>query len=693
MFTEEIVQHYPTCKVTILMKGKNTMKKSISIILAVLMLVSCIPMFASAAEQITLTDDNVVTYPTAEGSIYAGQKIGDYITLAGGEVRYDLDGSGTLDEGETVAGKFDIVDEDKEIIITTAGKSVTIKFIPDDIAAYTEIAITKKISVKGNGRPVTIVEYPTYGEIEPGAKLRTLTFTGGKVIDNETQEEVAIRMWRWKNQTTVVNESGYYPVNLYFTDNNNYSTVSSLSFYVRIVGDTSEAKIPTSITEIPTPSTTTVKVGDSLKEITFTGGKAVDINGNEVSGSYSVKVDAFTAVGERSTYVVFNPDDSKYASSEAVITFTVETGSYKFFDKDGYETTPVYTILYGTKIGDDNITIDTIIGQTGCYLNAKSKYAYYAPDGQNYIISGALYGTILPVGEHTFYVKVKPSGYTINQTPPYEATTLAFIIKVEPVTMSVTNVSHSGFNNELTVTADKAGVSGTADIYIDGELIGDDISFADNSDKTKAIAKTEWSPEEKVNKEYTVKVVYNPIENDPVSMEDYEGTFRTNLPFTVYKDGLFTMYYGKDTVSGDSYSPAWEGSTRIQCVVPYEYQADFITWYITDEDGNELDIEIYGIEKTQGTGAQVGTLVETKVEAELSDTTIYFDMPNCNVRVSYKTQSMLDEEAKQEAIDNCDCLCHYTNPIAEFIWKIISFFMNLFGIDKPCNCGYPHIVK
>lgn len=289
------------------------------------MVVSCVPIFASAAEQITLTDDNVVTYPTAEGSIYAGQKIGDYITLAGGEVRYDLDGSGTLDEGETVAGKFDIVDEDKEIIITTKGKSLTIKFIPDDIAAYTEIAITKKISVMGNGRPVTIVEYPTYGEIEPGAKLRTLTFTGGK---------------------------------------------------------------------------------------------AVDINGNEVSGSYSVKVDAFTAVGERSTYVVFNPDDSKYASSEAVITFTVETGSYKFFDKDGYETTPVYTILYGTKIGDDNITIDTIIGQTGCYLNATSKYSYDAPDGQNYIISGALYGTILPVGEHTFYVKVKPSGYTINQTPP-----------------------------------------------------------------------------------------------------------------------------------------------------------------------------------------------------------------------------------------------------------------------------------
>lgn len=691
MNNAEIAQNLMPLRGKSIMKGKINMKKTLSIILALLMVVSCVPIFASAAEQITLTYENVFTHPTLVGSIYAGQIIGDYISLTGGEVRYDADGSGTLDENETVAGKFEITQASKEAVMTPNDKEITIIFTPDDTETYTEITYSR-ISIPGAGRPITIVEYPTIEEIEPGAKLRTLKFTGGRIIDNETQQDVEVRTWRWKNQTATINESGYQIATAYFTDTTLYKNVQ-ISLYVRIKGDTTEPKIPTSITEIPTPSTTTVKVGDSLKEITFTGGKAVDINGNEVSGSYSVKADAFTAVGERSTYVVFNPDDSKYASSEAVITFTVEAGSYKFFDKDGYETTPVYTILYGTKIGDNNITIDTIIGQTGCYLNAKSKYAYEAPDGQNYIISGALYGTILPVGEHTFYVKVKPLGYTINETPPYEATTLAFIIKVEPVTMNITNVSHSGFNNELTVTADKAGVSGTADIYIDGELIGDDISFADNSDKTKAIAKTEWTPDAKINKEYTVKVVYNPIENDPVSMEDYEGTFRTNLPFTVYKDGFFTMYQGKNHVTGDSYSPALEGSTRIQCTVPYEQQADFITWYITDEDGNELDIEIYGIEKRQGTGEQIGTLVETKVAAELSDTTIYFDMPNGNVRVSYKTQAMLDEEAKQEAIDNCECLCHYTNPVAEFIWKVISFFMNLFGIEKDCACGYPHEVK
>ena len=62
MNIEEIVQHYPTCKVTNFKKGKNTMKKSISIILAVLMLAACIPMFASAAT-ITLSSSNVEIIP------------------------------------------------------------------------------------------------------------------------------------------------------------------------------------------------------------------------------------------------------------------------------------------------------------------------------------------------------------------------------------------------------------------------------------------------------------------------------------------------------------------------------------------------------------------------------------------------------------------------------------------------------
>ncbi|MBE6791727.1 MAG: hypothetical protein E7535_11160 [Ruminococcaceae bacterium] len=683
------------------------MKKSISIILAVLMLVSCIPMFASAADPVALTTANITEYPVAnlinESGAFVGMTVGESVALSGGEVRYDSNGDGTLSDDEIVPGTFSIADPDTVPNISgDTNNRVSIKFTPDDEALFTGFESARDRNVQYYVQKTTPVfvdandTIPVATEVEAGAYLADSILSGAAVTNpyNANEPKILTKTWTWDTSVntpkkTVVNESGYYKARFLCPG---YVTLTAWVL-VRVKGDTSEVKIGTSIEELPTVNEV-LKAGTHLSDVTLTGGKAVSMYGETISGTFSFENPfMLNQALTRSVNIVFTPDDNKYKPATSSIRITVEQGEYKFLDKDGKETVPVYTILYGTKIGDNNITIDTIIGQTGCYLNTTSKYSYDAPDGQNYIISDALYGTILPVGEHTFYVKVKPLGYTINETPPYEATTLAFIIKVEPVTMSVTNVSHSGFNNELTVTADKAGVSGTADIYIDGELIGDDISFADNSDKTKAIAKTEWAPEEKVNKEYTVKVVYNPIENDPVSMEDYEGTFRTNLPFTVYKDGFFTMYQGKNQVTGDSYSPAWEGITRIQCVVPYEQQSDFITWYITDEDGNELDIEIYGIEKTQGTGTQVGTLVETKVEAELTDTTIYFDMPNGNVRVSYKTQSMIDEEAKQEAIDNCNCLCHYTNPIAEFIWKIISFFMNLFGIDKPCYCGYPHIVK
>ena len=555
--------------------------------------------------------------------------------------------------------------------------TITVKYE----SPVTNDTFTCEVAINVYAKPVAVIsEAPTADTtgIKPGMKASALTLTGGKAVKEGTDIEVTGTFTVKDPEKNLF--AGTNKIDVIFTpaDLDNYDGSEG----------TATVEVASLIVTLPTIDATNVYAGEKVSKLILSGGEATE------EGTFVfIYPDRILSPGSNSVSVKFIPaaEGAEYYETKSILVKISK--EYRFLDKDGNVTTPVYTILYGTKIGDSNITIDTIIGQTGCYLNAKSKYAYEAPDGQNYIISGALYGTILPVGEHTFYVKVRPSGYTINETPPYEVTTLAFIIKVEPVTMSVTNVSHSGLKKELSVTVDSVGISGTADIYIDGKLIGDDITFADNSDNTKAVAKTEWTPEEKVNKEYTVKVVYNPIENDPVSMEDYEGTFRTNLPFTVYKDGLFTMYQGKNQVTGNSYSPAYEGITRIQCTVPYEQQADFITWYITDEDGNELDIEVYGIEKTQGTGIQAGTLVETKVEAELSDTTIYFDMPNCNVRVSYKTQSMIDEEAKQEAIDNCNCLCHYTNPIAEFIWKIISFFMNLFGIDEPCNCGYPHIVK
>ncbi len=38
----------------------------------------------------------------------------------------------------------------------------------------------------------------------------------------------------------------------------------------------------------------------------------------------------------------------------------------------------------------------------------------------------------------------------------------------------------------------------------------------------------------------------------------------------------------------------------------------------------------------------------------------------------------------------CNCLCHNSNGIAKTIWKFITFFCKLFGMNQECKCGIAH---
>ena len=346
----------------------------------------------------------------------------------------------------------------------------------------------------------------------------------------------------------------------------------------------------------------------------------------------------------------------------------------------------VYTITYGTKLSDSNTNIPTILAQTGCTLNATSKYSYRGPEGQDYIISDAFGGTVFPVGEHIFKVRVMNHGYTIYDDPPYINTELQFIIKVEPVEMHVRSFYYNSSSEQIAVTIDNVGAKGTLDVYVDGVLIADDIATTTYGMDNFRTAKIDgWKPtvsDTEYNRDYSVKVVYNPVDADPVSMKDYEGTFRTKISIPVTAPENITSI-------GDAYTDG----ARVECYCPnYVADAGFVQWYFTDVNGNELDLELFDIVTEWDPDKREFIEVGTK-EAAATEKRVYFTMPNFPVVVSYKTQAMLDEEAKQEAIDNCNCICHHNNPVSQFIWKIISFFMNLFGIDKPCDCGYPHGTK
>ncbi|MBE6747281.1 MAG: hypothetical protein E7558_07510, partial [Ruminococcaceae bacterium] len=64
-------------------------KKLLSLLLAVMMILSVVPMVASAAP-IVLTEDNIAVWPTFEGEMFYGQKLneGD-LQIVGGVVTLD----------------------------------------------------------------------------------------------------------------------------------------------------------------------------------------------------------------------------------------------------------------------------------------------------------------------------------------------------------------------------------------------------------------------------------------------------------------------------------------------------------------------------------------------------------------------------------------------------------------------------
>ena len=177
-----------------LMKGKINMKKTLSIILAALMLISAIPLFASAAT-ISLSRSNVVVIPpTASVSeISYGAGLAD-ITVSGGTLWY-------VDEEENrteVKGYFDIRNKTTLNPTTTGEYNLPLVFYPEDTETYGEVSgslnyitMKKKIvsgewpSVYIRGAYTEIVTPPAF-TCDAGDSLAyypNYTKTGGKVVD------------------------------------------------------------------------------------------------------------------------------------------------------------------------------------------------------------------------------------------------------------------------------------------------------------------------------------------------------------------------------------------------------------------------------------------------------------------------------------------------------------------------------
>ncbi len=281
-------------------------RKLMSLLLALMMFLSVMPFYASAAEPIALTEANVTVWPTANGEIFYGQKLSDGITLSGGEVQYD---------GTVVAGHFEFIDSD--FYPTSGGVNIAaLKFIPDDLGSYAGFEIEYAWDVIYNVNPVTPVlvdenSPPVATEVEAGARLSTSTISGGEIKNPITGEVITDAVWKWESSRTKVNESGYYPARATVPSSNGGYNPLTVNIYVRIAGDIPE----TAIAEYPTVPELTYNPNVTWADIELTGGKAV-VKGTEteIEGSFTIK--NLTAVpNAKSTEltIVFAPANAEEA--------------------------------------------------------------------------------------------------------------------------------------------------------------------------------------------------------------------------------------------------------------------------------------------------------------------------------------------------------------------------------------------
>lgn len=548
-------------------------KKLLSILLALMMMLSVVPMYASAADPITLTEANVTVWPTVSGEIYYGQKINEGITLSGGEVQYD---------GTVVAGHFEFIDPDARPSLGVA----SLKFVPDDTTKYSGFEVeyawdvmftinkTTPVLVDANNPPVAT-------EVEAGAKLSTSTLSGGQICNPYYPEESSALAgnWKWSKGTTIVNESGWYEARITVT---NYNRITQM-VYVRIAGEIPE----TTITEAPTVPTDLKYDGvTTWGDIPLEGGKAeLKVEGTAIEGTFAVTDFWKTRTVNPGSYeidVVFTPTDPEAALPYSLkIPVTVNPAPIKFVDENGDEIVPEITVPYGTKLTDGNMKY--YISQAGCTAVAGNDGCWYdGTDEDGYIFGTSASGEAPEVGTHYYEFIARPYT-TVGVTSNYAETVLKLKVTVTPVEaeMKLDTSAIKGTDGlELWVwnkdTSSAARPEGTFTVYLDGAVYKDNVKYGEHFT---------WQPAE--SKTYEFKATYTPTENDPFTIAD----------FTMSRDIKLTRKLTASENILKGYGDFKYGTTvEISANLTAE---NFAGWKITDAKGNEVTLD--GVDNSKTT--------------------------------------------------------------------------------------------
>ncbi|MBR2893733.1 MAG: hypothetical protein IKB94_07755 [Clostridia bacterium] len=510
-------------------------KKLLSILLALMMILSVVPFYASAAP-IALTVDNIAVWPTFEGEMFYGQKLneGD-LQIVGGVVTLD----GTAD-GTVVAGHFEFTDPEYRPTQMT-GNYASMTFVPNETDSYVGFTVTeneKAVYSISKTDPVLkdpVNDPPVAKQIAAGKRVMQATLSGGTLMNPYTKEVIPEGKWAWSSnsRTKVVNESGYYEAgsSVGVGEQKNYYNTVKMYVYVRVEGDTSEQPeapgqiIVGTVTSWPTIEHPEWTPGMTVADLTLTGGEAT------VAGAFKIATDATTAIipnEENRIKVEFTPADSNTSMLGGTNTLRITPVFTPMDITATVDPDFVCTYEYGTKhlgslsgasafgITTDlpsniraNVFVSKAVDKDGNAVDTYNKYL--TPGEYTARIAISIPKTELAgVGEIQLYNSpVFIENIPIVITKQKSTGEFASLRKVTDITegegQSTANIQYK--------FSDKSGVDGYCVLKVNGETVVDNIASAETSDYSSYLFTTNTSGK------FTATLEYIPAETDYIEFE------------------------------------------------------------------------------------------------------------------------------------------------------------------------------
>ncbi len=518
------------------------MKKSISLFLAVLIIIATMPM-AFAADPIALTSANIVEYPIVTKKVEYGQPFGE-MELDGGKVEYN---------GTTVPGHFEVADPTAMPLMPGDYHPVDLKFIPDSedyssfiYDSWNDMYMNFYVDVLFT---TPVYDNPVASEIKPGESL-SMSSIVGNVYSSNDKSKILLGVWQWVNPNTKVENDGEYEA--YFQpEGEDALYYSKINIMIPVAVEKSVVQ-----TEIIAPEISAITYDGvtTFGDLSLDGFKAVEKGTDkEVAGAFSIKTSLANTVipaGTNKMLVTFTPEDTgNFTSSEAEVEITVNKGTVNFVDENGNVIVPEITLDRVLKVGS------SLNGYLESYLNTTASFNWEETAG---------YRELLKPGTHELTVK------TICDDKNFERyNTLTFKVNV----------------NKEKVIANVQGVIGHQDIYFANgglyQLGGDfDITYYIDGEKAGVLEGIKLGekfalPTTKSGI-YTLDVVYNPAADDM-----YEVTVTSPDPIN------FVLKY-KATIEGKAAEYAAGETVTAVAATP----DTFVRWSITDASGNPINVAI-----------------------------------------------------------------------------------------------------